>query len=89
MTASDLSAKELARDILDKNDDINPLFEDVVKHIKLLRQTGLPDEKIRQTVPGMYRLKEEAAKEGAMGEPNAEEIRVISMPSQYQRENWR
>jgi hypothetical protein len=88
MTSSNLTPAELAAEILNSHDDISPLFDDVVTQIRRLRECGLPDEKIRKTVPGMYRLQKAAAETGGLSEPASEEIRVIALPKRYQRADW-
>jgi len=82
------TADTLAKEILNSNDDISPLLCEVKKKVRLLRKTGLSDEKIRTTVPGIYRVTEETASNGGLQTPKGEEIRVISMPLKYQREDW-
>ena len=88
MTDFELSAEELATEILTDCDDISPLFEDVVDQIQKLRKCGLGDEQIRTTVPGMYRIQETAANKGGLRKPAPDEIRVISLPRKYQRADW-
>lgn len=88
MSDSTRPAEDLATEILDNNSDISPLFEDVVEQIKKLRACGLTDETIRDTVPGMYEIKEKAVEKGQLEEPAPEEIQVISLPEKYQRTDW-
>jgi hypothetical protein len=88
MSDTDLAPATLAAEILENNQDISPLFQDVVDHIEKLRMCGLDDEQIRTTVPGIYRIKQASVETGALREPAPDEIRVISLPRKYQRRDW-
>lgn len=88
MSDSELPPQTLAEEILSTHDDIAPLLSEVVNDVRMLRACGLSDATIRQTVPGMYRLQQQQAASGTLTEPDAEEIRVLSLPSRYQRDDW-
>jgi hypothetical protein len=89
MSKSEPPAKTVAAEILEANKDISPLFGDVVEQVTKFRKCGLPDSKIRKTVPGVYRVQQKAAEKDGLRRPGNEEIRVISLPREFQRDDWR
>lgn len=82
------SIEELADEIIEENDDINPLREDVIEKISMFRSCGLSDSKIKEAVPGMYEIQSELAEKGGLKEPAPEEINIISLPEDYQKKDW-
>jgi hypothetical protein len=88
MSSTDQTADELAAQILEANPDIGPLFSEIVEEVNKFREIGLPDEQIAQTVPGKFRVKEQSAENNELNQPAPEEIRVVSVPRKFQREDW-
>lgn len=82
--------QELASKLKSDHDILSDVpLETITIQVRSLRNAGIDEERLETLIPKLFRLKDTVDEKMAENVPlNPREIRIDSLPDEFDRENW-